>query len=421
MPHHRSFILCVLILAACTRSEPQPYPTMICLISPAVPTRASDPDETRISDYNLLIFNAFGYLEEKVYVPARSLNAPTGRVSYTTRLLQDVPYTFVAAANLGYELPVHTLEEARAYRYHLAYPDEYSQGIPMAAVLEEKVVGSSGEVVIPLERLMARVDLNIDRRALKADVSFKVNSVMVGGCPSSVLLIGPSKAESATQVFTVGYNKSGWEVSALNRDASVGLSETVRLYLLENCQGNLLEHVETDRGKVFTDGRYQDVCSYLEIRAEYHSDSWHSRPGESLIYRFYLGENRNNFDVRRNTLYHITVRPEGDGLQENSWRVDQSGLEPQTRFLLHPAAYNECRSGEDFHLWCEILPEGTPLYIEPLAYDDDERVADLYDYTVDPDGYGLTIHTKKGGSAVVYFSAGPPVNRDTLAMLVVDP
>ncbi len=49
--------------------------------------------------------------------------------------------------------------------------------------------------------------------------------------------------------------------------------------------------------------------------------------GESLIYRFYLGENRNNFDVRRNTWYRITVQPTGDGLSEESWRVDQGGME----------------------------------------------------------------------------------------------
>jgi len=48
-------------------------------------------------------------------------------------------------------------------------------------------------------------------------------------------------------------------------------------------------------------------------------------------------------------------------------------------------------------------------------------VQEVYDYTVDDDGYGLTLHTRKGGSAVVYFKAGPPVNRDTLAMVVVDP
>jgi hypothetical protein len=96
-------------------------------------------------------------------------------------------------------------------------------------------------------------------------------------------------------------------------------------------------------------------------------------------------------------------------------------MEVATRFELHPAAYNECASGDNFRIWCEVEPPGTPMYIEPLAYDDDPRVRELYHYTLDPDGHGLTIHTWKGGSAVIYFKAGPPVNRDTLAMLVIDP
>ena len=126
--------------------------------------------------------------------------------------------------------------------------------------------------------------------------------------------------------------------------------------------------------------------------------------------------------MRRNTLYSICIKPRGDGLSEDSWRVDKSGLSAtKSVFQLHPAAYNECVSGDDFHIWCDVEPADVPFYMEPLAHDDDEEVAKLYSYTVDPDGHGLTIHTWKGGTAVVYFKAGPPVNRDTLAMLVIDP
>ena len=413
-------LLLLLLPAACTQEE-SPLCTARMHLCPSGPlTRSADPDENRISDYNLLIFNSFGVLEEKVFVPARQLRPLQGAVLHSTTLLREVPYTVLAAANLGYELPCFTLDDALSYRYPLAYPDEYSQGMPMAACLEV-CLAEDGTVDIPLERLMARVDLRIDRRALESDVRFVVRGVKVGGCPSSARLFGPSKAETAREVFLNGFSKSGTQCDALNRDQSLGLSEAVPVYLLENCQGDLLEHVTTDSGKVFTDGRYQEVCAYLEILAEYHSDSWHSRPGSYLRYRFYLGENRNNFDVRRNVHYQVTVRPEGDGLREESWRVDKTALEPETRLDLHPAAYNECRSGDDFHLWCEVRPKGTPLRIECLAHDDDERVAQLYSYTLDPDGNGLTLHTWKGGTAVVYFSAGAPVNRDTLALVVIDP
>ena len=406
--------------AACTRGQEVDISSSIHLFADTPATRAFDPDEDRITDYNLLVFNAFGILEEKVFVPSRQLVLENGKVCHRTRLLQDVPYTILAAANLGYELPCQTLQEALSYRYHMAYPDEFTPGMPMAAVFEG-TMGSDGVLEVPLQRVMARVELTLDRSALKGDVQFTVREVRVGGCPSSVLLFGTSKAESATDIFREGYLKDWRQVSALNRDISVGISEPLSVYLLENAQGDLLEHVSTPQGKVFTDSRYQEVCSYIELRAEYHSPRANTRPGEYLVYRFYLGENLNNFDVFRNVLYRVTLRPEGDGLQENSWRVDQGGMEVPTRFELHPAAYNECASGDSFHIWCEVEPPGTPMYIEPLAYDDDPRVRELYQYTLDEDGNGLTIHTWKGGSAVIYFKAGAPVNRDTLAMLVIDP
>lgn len=415
-------LLMLAVAFSCSRESLPKENAQVCfsLCPPEAFTKAQDPDEVLISDYNLLIYNCFGMLEEKVYVSSRAME-PQVQPQHATILLKDVPYIVLAAANLGYELPLMNLKEALSYRFHLAYPDEFGTGMPMAACLWEFTPHGNATVSVPLERLMARIDVNIDRTALDGDVRFEVTDIRIGGCASSALLFGTSKAENKEQIFLQGYLKEGHQVDALGKDAAPGISEPVSLYLLENCQGDLLENVDSDSGKVFADATYRDICSFIEIHANYHSDSWETAPGERLIYRFYLGEDRNNFDVVRNCLYKVTVRPEGSGLSEDSWRVDKGGLKPKTRMELHPAAYNECASGEDFHIWCEITPKGTPVTIEPLAYDDDPRVTALYDYTVDQDGCGLTIHTRKGGWILVSFAAGEPVNRDTLAMLVVDP
>ena len=320
-------LLLLVVLGACTR-EQEPLVSLALILNPqgSFATRAGDPDDTRISDYNLYIFNAFGVLEERVFVPYRSLKLVNGKVQYSTTLLRDVPYTILAAANLGYELPFRTLEEAREYRYHMAYPDEFTQGIPMAAVAENVTLGDDGVLEVPLERLMARIELSIDRSQLQADIQFKVTDVRVGACPSSVQLMGPSKVRGPQETFNLGYGKTGSQVSALNEGSGAGLSRSVNVYLLENCQGDLLNSVLTDSGKVFADGTYQDVCSYIEIKAEYHSPTRHTRAGDRIIYRFYLGENLNNFDVVRNTWYRITVCPKGNGLGEDSWRVNKEAL-----------------------------------------------------------------------------------------------
>ena len=316
-------LLLLLTLSACTQEE-RPATRLDIRLQPPVPsTRALLPDETLISDYNLYIFNAQGFLEESVYVPARSLQTDGGVVHYRTELLREGPYTLLAAANLGYRLPFRNLDEALQYRYYMAYPDEYSRGIPMSAWQEGVSAGEEGIITLRLQRLMARIDLCIDRSALDPEIRFKVREVCVGGCPSSVLLFATSRAENSDQIFTNGFMHSGNEVNELNRELAPGRSGSISLYLLENCQGTLLHDVQSDRDKVLNDRYYSQVCAYLEIRAEYASPQWQTRPDERLIYRFYLGEDLDNFDVERNCLYRITLRPEGSGLNEESWRVEK--------------------------------------------------------------------------------------------------
>ena len=393
---------------------------LVLALEGSTPTRSALPDETLVSDINLLIYNSEGLLEERRFLSGRQLSAADGTVRLKTGLLKGVPYDIFVAANIGYALPVLSRKDVETYRYHLAYPDEYSRGMPMSAHLDGYVNEGEAEVLLPLVRTMARIDVTIDRTKLDSDVSFQVTSVHVGNGPSSVRLFGDSRAESAAQVFAGGFSLEGKQVQALNIDQTTGVSGSVSLYLPENLQGDLLSTLD-ERGKVFSEGQYDKVCSYLEIRGTYHSDSWHTRAGEPLVYRFYLGDGPGNFDIFRNTACKVTVHLEGTGLGEEGWRVDKSRLIPETRFSLHPAAYNECRSGEDFHLWCDVFPADVDFEIEPVAWDDDERVHNLYTFDVDPDGHGLTIHTWKGGSVMVYFKAGPPVNRDTLALVVIDP
>ena len=384
-------------------------------------TRSILPDEWLVSDINLLIYNEEGLLEEQRFLSGRQLTVSDGEIHLNTTLLIGVPYDIFVCANIGYALPALNREEAEAYRYHLAYPDEYTRGIPMSGRLDGFILEEDGAPAhIPLIRAMARIDLQFNRKGLDSDVSFLVTSVTVRNGPSSGCLFSDSRAESASQVFQNGFVLDGKQVQPLNIDESLGVSGTVSLYLPENLQGDLLE-TDDEREKSLTEGRYAEVCSYLEIRGTYHSSTLHTQAGESLTYRFYLGDGPGNFDVERNTACWVVVCLQGDGLSEDGWRVEKEHLVRETRFDLHPAAYNECQPGDDFHLWCDVLPEDTPFEIEPVAWDDDERVHDLYSFDIDPDGHGLTVHTWKGGSVLVHFKAGPPVNRDTLALVVIGP
>ena len=378
-----------------------------CLaVSPSAASRATDPDEDLITDVNLLIFNHKGILEDKAYLVRKDLTPEADGVSFKRKLLKDVPYDVYVCANLGYALPVSSREELERYRYYLTYPDEYTRGVPMTARAEGVVAWDGEPVVFALERMMAKVSLRLDRTALSPDVRMLVRRVTVGGCPRSALLFSPSRAETAEEVFAAGFTKIYPECDDLNKEVTLGLSRECAVYLLENRQGDRLR---------------EPVCSYIELEMEYFSDIYYSGAGQYLVYRFYIGARPGNYDLFRNCHYHITVRPEGDGLHGDSWSVDLEHLGVQEHakvFDLHPAQYNECRSGEDFHFRCDVFPPWTKVEFDREWLEGESH---LYSYTYDEDGLGITLHTKKGGTAMFYISAGPPVNRDTLALLVIDP
>lgn len=315
------------LLTACSREPEEATSTLYLSVPGAMATRSEDPDETLITDYNLFLFNSLDILEEQVFVSGRKLVLENGQLCHHTRLLKEQRYTVFVAANLGYALEgIGSIEELLECRYYLAYPDEFTPGMPMSA--HGTIVGGAS-AAIPLQRLMARVDLRIDRSQLQADVTLTAEEVRVGACPASARLFGESKIGAADQAFAQGFSKSGTQVAPLNRSSAEeeNLSGAVSLYLLENLQGDLLDGCEADADKLLTDSPFRNICSYIELRAGYHSASAHTRPGEQLIYRFYLGESLDNFDVRRNVRYRITLCPIGTGLGESSWRVDQSALE----------------------------------------------------------------------------------------------
>lgn len=367
------------------------------------PTRSADPPGEMISDVNLLLFSEDGLLETRLYMSGPEVAGG----SFPLTLPLTLRCNILAAVNFGYALEgIDNWDDALNYRFSLAYPDEYSRGIPACGMLEDFAPGHNPEIVIPVRRLMSRVDVNFDRRGLDDGVSIKVRSIGIGNCPRSASLGGPSFISSKEDSFGQGFIKAYGAADALNRDASPGVSGTVSLYLLENRQP------EPD----------PTVCSYVEIKAEYLSATRVTRPDEYLVYRFYLGTGDNPLGVERNRIYGITVRPEGDGLSGEGWRVDKSGVTSfgPGRITLHPSDIISCRVGDSVHIWADLEPPDAPFDIG-LEELEEDRERGLYDYAIDPDGHGVTLSLKAPGTGIVYFQAGWPVTDSAGALIVIDP
>ena len=379
----------------------------------AAVVRSQSPDEDRISDISLMIFDESGQAEDCLWLTK-------GSRTCSTNLVTDKKYTFCACANFGYQVYADHIEELQEITYHMAYPDEYREGVPMAAV-EDVLITEDCTVDITLERLMAKISLRMDRSRLDEDVEMNVRSVRIGNCPRYVKPFTDSRIRNNDDVFPTGFLLNDLQTADLNYNIGEGLSNEVSLYMFENMQGPADTHLSHDSEKVFDrDDIRSEVSSYIEMEIEYLSTDKAS--GEKgLIYRFYLGEDRNSFDVIRNTHYHITVTPENDGLKEDSWRVDKSGLNEigPAYFKAYPSDYIRGDIGDKIHIWCEFSPVSAPFDVG-ISYMEDDKAEGIYDYRIDADGHGATLTLTGPGRGLIYMEAGEPVNDAALFIIEVN-
>lgn len=323
--------LSILCLSGCTSENQNLNQDEIKIglsISGTDNTKSKDPGPDTVEDFNLFVVNSDGIIEEHRYIHGSNIITKNGKYFCSVRLLRNLKYSIYTFANIGYPIiGLKTLEELKEYRYYLTYPDEYSHGIPMCGKIENKLIKDFNKIEIELERVMAKISIRIDRSGLEKGTVFNVRSVQIGNCPMSVNMLNNSHARNNLDVFNMGFIKSYGDTDELNIDKSPGLSGEVSVYMLENMNGFLLPEAKKDTDKILDSKPIMaEICSYIELKVEYKSKSFASMPEEYLIYRFYLGAGKNNFDIARNCHYHFTVRPEGSGLNEDSWRVDKSGL-----------------------------------------------------------------------------------------------
>ncbi len=377
-------------------------------------TRALDPNENRISDISIMIFDENGTAEEARWIR-------DGNTQCSSRLMKGRKYIICACANFGYQVYADDIGELDEIIYHLAYPDEYRQGIPMYAYQEFTVDDDCEEVSVELERLMAKISLKVDRSRLSDDVEMFVRSVKIGNCPRNVSVFRPSRAEGRDDCFPSGFSRIGFETDNLNITSESGMSDAISLYMLENMQGRLENTIYEDSEKIFSkDDPRSEVCSYIEMELDYLS-SRHYSTGRGLIYRFYLGEDRNGLNVERNCHYRITVTPEDDGLSDDGWRVDKRNLSEYgpPYFAAYPSDYIVGDIGDKIHIWCEFSPSNAPFDVG-ISYMEDDKAEGIYDYVIDEDGHGATLTLTGPGRGLIYMEAGEPVDEAALFIIEVN-
>ena len=408
-----AFLICIsLLVSSCSQLE-QRAEVMVRLTCSETVTRALAADEEMISNVCLMIFDSTGHLEYSSY----TTDSGSCRIS----LLKGERYSFYAFANFGYKIRAVTLEELKQTEYHLAYPDEYRSGLPMYAA-SDITITDDDIVELELERLMSRISIRMDRSRLSEGISLKVSSVRIGNCPKKTRVLAKNRVESIDDCFITGFSHKGDECIPLNTEDRNRMSEEISLYMFENMQGQFSDTpIGSDEEKVFEEyDRRRQTCSFVEIGLEYSSEEWTSSEAP-LIYRFYLGDDRNSLDIERNCHYHITICPEDDGLKGDGWRIDKSGLEytGSTSLVKYPSEYITGDIGDKIHLGCRLTPSSAPFDIG-IEYLEADKSEGIYDYEIDTDGHGVTLTLTGPGRGLIYMEAGSPINEAALFMIEVN-
>ena len=414
-----SILITVLMLAqgcAYTAEHTQKSIGIPILLSPVnIISKSPLPQEDKISDVNIFIFNSYGQMEKQIY-------SEGGVRSFEVKLLEGEEYTIAALVNFGIKVNVSDIGTLNTIQCHLVYPDEYKEGIPMYVPPTRYTARANYPIRLKAIRMMSKISVRIDRSGLSEDVKINARGIRIGNCPKRMYVFQDNKVKSKDECFSVGFSHSEQECAALNRTLQNGLSEEISVYMLENMQGIFCEEgIKDDSEKVFSESDVRaGTCSYIEIDMDYISDTWTSG-STPLRYRFYLGESLNNLDVQRNCHYKITICPEDDGLKGDGWRVDKEGLTyvGETSLKQYPSDYIVGDIGDKIHIGCHLTPSDTPfdIGIDELDFDKDRGI---YEYEIDQNGHGVTLTLTGPGTGLIYMEAGPPINDTALFLIEVN-
>ncbi len=252
-----------------------------------------------------------------------------GQTECRMKLSAGNSYTFYTIANTG-RLGAQSRTQVAGYRHTIAQASDLAGngGLLLCGQLTATI---SRDDVLPLTlaRATARIQLSVDTSALENGTRLSFTGVRLRDVAAQVDCFSPSRATSATQLFSTGASLSGAELDAL-------YSTGVYLYTYENRQGTLLPDNTQPELKVPPTAQ-QGLCTYVELEADYESAL---RRG-TVRYRFYPGaDNLTDFDLVRNTNYRIHAAFTGSGINEVSWRVVTEELYDRPRQItVQPASY----------------------------------------------------------------------------------
>ncbi|MEN6619421.1 MAG: Ig-like domain-containing protein [Rikenellaceae bacterium] len=252
-----------------------------------------------VNDVNIFVYGIQGQLlYHKYYSPANNMKIVT-----TTGTK-----TIVAIANAGNKdfSQFTTLESLRNSKHTEILGTNSS--IVYAGEITKVLSVQDKSINVSIKRMLSKLTFVFDKSQLDPNTSVLIKRIQLKNVPGSCFYIKPNTPLSADIVTNGDFLENNLEPA--NHECASPL------YMFENMQGTV---GTTTNPKAKSPGNNVDVCSYVEITANY------TNPQKSGIikYRMFLGENTTtNFDVTRETHYRETIIFNGTTITEPSWMVD---------------------------------------------------------------------------------------------------
>jgi len=294
--------------------------------------------ENRLDNAFVLIQGRDGFFRYRYFDFTSASQSP----SVDWRLPAGMDCTVYAVGNMGniYSSlpPSEDGFDLSAFRF-VVPPYSSLKAMPMARMLtlpgSELSGGEHVHLSISLQRLMARVNIRIDKSGITGGQAAQVLQSGSLHLRQVARALYPFRADGSRALEDADIFPGDTDYYSFNAaEAWNQQSEEITLYIAENRQGTGTG--SSQAGKTPATGR-EKLATYLEYSAT--KDGASDGFSGPLRYRTYLGENEtNDFNVTRDRIYEATLSLTWNGqLLEGDWRVTNQDLS-DTRALVISAA-----------------------------------------------------------------------------------
>lgn len=336
---------------------------------------ASNTNENSIYDLNAFVFDATTGMRvlAKYFAPSdmSNLSMPL-QLSGTSG-----SRIFAFIANLGTSVSsslVTNLTDLNNLKKTMTSGTDFlSNGrLIMSAITDAKLInipsGSTSKTydlgIINLQRLTAKVTVVVDKKALESSTLITVRSIQLKNVPMVYNYIAPNAPTTSTTTFVNGDNITVNDGNLEPVDptgANLPHNYATPLYMVENMQGTRAIPTNVP-GEECTSSKtqiplYPALCSYVEVICEYRTTLTTGERDGLVTYRVYLGTGIggtvwNNFDVKRNIWYQVTLTLTGrGGADEVSWRIVTDLVTHSVDYPLGKGGYAYTIDPSDSRFW----------------------------------------------------------------------